>query len=157
MSYCINIFRYSFYTLLYVPLLLIFWLSSPLLVLFREWRLGQINNNTSSAIEPRLPLYLSWAMTPDNSLWGDDGWKKKNPNYRSYWSMVRWLYRNPAYGLATSLLSLSITSSFLWQKRFSFLVPYTSRICLCKFGWQIENPQHGRVMYLLSIRLKSKD
>jgi len=136
-------FRYFLYTLFYIPTLLIFWLLSPLLVLFREWRLGQINNNTSSAVEPRLPSYLSWAMTPDNSLWGDDGWKRKNPNYKSYWVMVKWLYRNPAYGIVTALLSMPVTASGLWQKRLE-----------CKFGWQIENPQNGRVMYLLSIRFK---
>lgn len=83
-------------------------------------------------------------MTPDNSLWGDDGWKNIHcPKYKSYWGMVKWLYRNPAYGLATSLLSMPVTTSGLWQKRLE-----------CKFGWQLENPQNGRVMYLLSIRFK---
>lgn len=106
--------------------------------------MGYCNNNTSTGIEPRLPQYLSWFMTPDNSLWGDDSWKNKHcPNYKSYWGMVKWLYRNPAYGLATSLLSMPITTEGLWQKRLE-----------CKFGWQVENPQNGRVMYLLSIRFK---
>lgn len=138
--------RYVLYTLAYIPFLFIAFILSPMLVLFKQDCIGYCNNNTYTGIEPRLPSYLSWFMTPDNSLWGDDGWKKKNPNYKSYWSMVKWLYRNPAYGIVTSLLSMPSNSSNLWQKRLE-----------CKFGWQTENPQNGRVMYLLSIRLRDKD
>lgn len=134
---------YILYCLFYIPILMCLWILSPLLVCFNAPSYGYINNGTSFGTEPRLINQLSWAMTPDNSLWGDDGWKKNNPNYKSYWSMVRWLYRNPAYGLTTSLLSMPVTASGLWQKRLE-----------CKFGWQTENPQNGRIMFLLSIRFK---
>ncbi len=136
--------RYFLYLLIYIPFLFLAFLLSPLLVLFKKDYIGYCNNNTYTGVEPRLPSCLSWFMTPDNSLWGDDGWKNIHcPKYKSYWGMVKWLYRNPAYGLATSLLSMPVTTSGLWQKRLE-----------CKFGWQLENPQNGRVMYLLSIRFK---
>lgn len=136
--------RYFLYLLIYIPFLFLAFTLSPVLILFKQDRLGYCNNNTYTGVEPRLPSYLSWFMTPDNSLWGDDGWKNVHcPNYKSYWGMVKWLYRNPAYGFATSLLSMPVTTSGLWQKRLE-----------CKFGWQLENPQNGRVMYLLSIRFK---
>ena len=41
-------------------------------------------------------------MTPDNSLWGDSTFIFNNG--RSYWSMVKWLWRNPAYSFALRYL-----------------------------------------------------
>lgn len=53
-----------------------------------------------------LPKWLSWFQTPDNSLYGDDGWKTEHWMWRyklpaglaTYVGMVGWLWRNPAYG-----------------------------------------------------------
>ena len=48
------------------------------------------------AVEPRLPTWLAWFDTPDNSLLGDNNWKATHNG--DYWSMVQWLYRNSLYG-----------------------------------------------------------
>jgi hypothetical protein len=45
-------------------------------------------------------------MTPDNSLYGDNGWQTIHyPNYKSYLGQVLWLVRNSAYGLIYGPLS----------------------------------------------------
>lgn len=47
-----------------------------------------------------LPNWLSWFQTPDNSLYGDDGWKNEHWLWTTnqYIRQVGWLWRNPAYG-----------------------------------------------------------
>ncbi len=53
-----------------------------------------------------LPSWLSWFQTPDNSLYGDDGWKYEHWQWRyklpiflaTYIGIVGWLWRNPGYG-----------------------------------------------------------
>jgi len=58
-------------------------------------------------LAPVLPLFsmrgwlvkgLGWFQTPDNSLYGDEGHEKRWGYAHSYWQMVAWLFRNPAYG-----------------------------------------------------------
>lgn len=85
---------------------------------FYEDRDGPINNNNSTGIEPRLPPWLSWFATDDNSLLGDDAWKNMEPghwewrkkldNYpmlQAYFGRMGWLMRNPAYGFERTQLS----------------------------------------------------
>lgn len=83
-------------------------LLAPVLVLFGAPAYGPISNGNSTAIEPRLPWWLSWFDTPDNSLWGDDGHKERWGNAGSYAQMVAWLWRNPAYGFERSVLGAHI-------------------------------------------------
>lgn len=53
-----------------------------------------------------LPNWLWWWQTPDNSLYGDEGWKHEHwlwryklPDFLSaYIGQVGWLWRNPGYG-----------------------------------------------------------
>ena len=53
----------------------------------------------------RLPNWMSWLMTPDNSLEGDGGWQHEHWQWRyklpsalaKYVGYVGWLWRNPAY------------------------------------------------------------
>lgn len=76
------------------------------LPLFAKDRPGQINNGTDSDFGPRLPDWLRWFQTPDNSLEGDDGWRREHWQWRlklpaslaTYVGMVGWLWRNPGYG-----------------------------------------------------------
>lgn len=83
-----------------LPLWFIFnalaYLLGPLLPLFARDRIGPADNNHFTSIEPRLPGWLAWFMTPDNSLCGDRAFAGLHPE--SYWSMVLWLWRNPACG-----------------------------------------------------------
>lgn len=87
----------------YLPLWFVVTLSAyllaPILPLFAKSQWGFSDNANAMATEPRLPDWLSWYQTPDNSLWGDYGWQTKHcPEYKTYWGMVKWLWRNTAYG-----------------------------------------------------------
>jgi hypothetical protein len=84
-----------------VSLLLEFVIARPLsvvLALFATQQMGWCDNHSYEAVGPRLPKWLSWFMTPDNSLDGDATFERLNPP--SYWSQVKWLWRNPAYSFA---------------------------------------------------------
>ena len=78
-------------------------LASPILPIFAKPLIGWCDNHSYEAVEPRLPNWLGWFMTPDNSLNGDATFKRLNPP--SYWSKVKWLLRNPAYAFAMRYLT----------------------------------------------------
>jgi hypothetical protein len=75
---------------------------SPILPLFAKYEMGWCDNHSYQAIEPRLPSWLNWFMTPDNSLYGDYAFKKINGT--SYLAQVKWLIRNPAYSFGLRYL-----------------------------------------------------
>lgn len=75
---------------------------SPILPLFSECRYGWSDNHSEWKYEPRLPKWLSVFDTPDNSLYGDRGFKQENGI--SYLSQVKWLIRNPAYSFGLRYL-----------------------------------------------------
>ena len=60
-----------------------------------------------------LPNWLFWFQTPDNPLYGDEGWKTEHWQWRhklpsllaAYIGMVGWLWRNPAYGFGAVYMS----------------------------------------------------
>jgi hypothetical protein len=79
---------------------------APALPLFAVMRFGPMDNNNASGFEPRLPEWLSYFQTPDNSLWGDATFQRLNGP--RYWSMVKWLWRNPAYGFERAVLGAKI-------------------------------------------------
>lgn len=82
---------------------LLAYLLAPILPIFAVERYGPINNASGFGVEPRLPLWLNWFDTLDNSLLGDQSWKASHPR-GSYWNRVCWLWRNPAYGFLWSHL-----------------------------------------------------
>lgn len=75
---------------------------APVLPIFRQNTFGWCDNHSYEAFGPRLPTWLNWFMTPDNDLYGDATFQ--GINGRSYWSMVKWLIRNPAYSFAIRYL-----------------------------------------------------
>jgi len=79
-------------TILTFPLALI-------LPLFATKQMGWVNNATEQAIGPRLPKWLSWFQTWDNSLDGDKTFQQLFPE-KNWWTRVHWLWRNPFYGFA---------------------------------------------------------
>ena len=87
---------YLIYSLL-VPFELIFTLLAlilaPILPLFQSSVYGYTNNASSTGFGPRLPNWLNWFQTWDNSLYGDATFQTENGT--SYLSMVKWLIRNP--------------------------------------------------------------
>jgi hypothetical protein len=82
---------------------------SPVLPLFARDKMGPCDNGGYQCIGPRLPSWLSWFQTPDNSLYGDATFQKLNPP--SYWSMVKWIIRNPGYGFGVRYLTAPYDTS----------------------------------------------
>ena len=82
------------------------YILAPVLPAFASLRFGATDNGNAVGIEPRLPDWLSWFMTPDNSLLGDATYKELNDS--GYWSQVRWLWRNPCVGFEASVLSAQL-------------------------------------------------
>jgi hypothetical protein len=97
-------------------------------------------------------------MTPDNSLNGDATFKKLNPP--SYWSQVKWLWRNPAYSFALRYLKTPyhavvkgdtsikdndnakegwclVTANGLFQFRLVSRILSTNRCFYVNFGWNV--------------------
>lgn len=93
--------------LLLVPisllLTLIALIIAPILPLFATPQDGWLDNHSTWGVGPRLPKWLNWFMTPDNSLDGDATFQQING--LSYWSKVKWLIRNPAYSFGLRYLS----------------------------------------------------
>ena len=96
---------YAIYLVL-VPISLLLTLIAiilaPVMPLFAKDAVGWLDNGLKFGVGPRLPKWLGWFMTPDNSLDGDATFEKLNPP--SYWSKVKWLWRNPAYAFALEYL-----------------------------------------------------
>jgi len=95
-------------------LTLIALITAPVMVLFAEQRDGWLDNGSIWGIGPRLPTWLNWFMTPDNSLDGDYSFEQING--RSYWSKVKWLWRNPAYAFALETLFVPYETSVSGDK-----------------------------------------
>lgn len=95
------------------------YLGAPILAMLAVDRDGPIDNNNGHGVEPRLPLWLSWFSTFDNSLLGDGAWKNMEPGHwewrarfpgllQRYLGRLGWLLRNPAYGFERSVLAARI-------------------------------------------------
>ena len=87
-------------------------LFAPVFPLFAIKEMGWCDNHSYQGIGPRLPDtgWMSIFMTPDNSLDGDATFESLNPP--SYWSKVKWLWRNPAYAFALRYLTSPYDASF---------------------------------------------
>ena len=82
---------------------------APILPLFAQHDLGWCDNHSYQGFEPRLPKWLNWFMTPDNSLYGDAAFKQINGI--GYLARVKWLIRNPAYSFALRYLYAPYTTA----------------------------------------------
>jgi hypothetical protein len=151
---------YALYLVL-VPISLLLTLVAvilaPILPIFRQNAYGWCNNHSYQDFGPRLPTWLNWFMTPDNDLYGDATFQSING--KSYWSMVNWLWRNPAYSFALRCLNNPYYTKvrgdktikdndnakagwclvhanglfqFRWVKPIGF-----SRCLYCNFGWNV--------------------
>jgi hypothetical protein len=85
-------------------------ITAPIMPIFTVQKLWWCDNHSYEAVGPVLPSWLNWFMTPDNTLDGDATFEKLNPP--SYWSKVKWLWRNPAYSFALRYLTAPYTASF---------------------------------------------
>lgn len=131
---------------------------APVLPLFSANTYGWCDNHSYEAFEPRLPTWLGWFQTPDNSLWGDSSFQRLFPE-KNYWSMVHWLWRNPAYSFGLRYISgipvtwkgdktikdndgakegwLYVNSCGLFQFVYIKRIFLSSRCIYCNFGWNI--------------------
>jgi hypothetical protein len=131
---------------------------APILPLFAIQQDGWLDNHSTWGIGPRLPTWLNWFMTPDNSLDGDATFQQING--LSYLSKVKWLWRNPAYSFALryfipnnaatfngdNLIKdndnaregwLLVRSNGLFQFVLVWHIPGTSRCVYINLGWNI--------------------
>ena len=103
---------YILYILL-VPISLLITLIAvilaPVMPVFTQQKLWWCDNHSYQAVGPVLPSWLNWFMTPDNTLNGDATFQ--NINGISYWSKVKWLWRNPAYSFALRYITSPYTTS----------------------------------------------
>ncbi len=104
--------------LLLVPISLILTLAaiilSPILPLFASQQDGWNDNHSYWGPGPRLPKWLGWFQTPDNSLDGDATFEKINGT--GYIAKIKWLVRNPAYAFALRYLTPEYTTAVSGDK-----------------------------------------
>ena len=166
--------RWLFYLLALIVMTIIAWIVTPILPAFATPRLGPIDNNHGQAVEPRLPLWLAWFDTPDNSLLGDSNWKATHDG--GYWSQVQWLYRNTLYGFKWGPLaapmsepriirgdptinrnnghfgSMSITMGVFWQWKCVKRIGQTGYCWMLNFGWMLDDASQTRALFMFSPR-----
>lgn len=148
---------------------------TPILPAFARPRLGPVNNNKGRAVAPRLPLWLAWFDTPDNSLLGDKGWQSKHDG--GYWSQVAWLYRNSLYGFKWGPLAapmgapriikgdpkinrnnghygiLRISMRPYWQWKCVKPIGQSGYCWMINLGWLLDDEDQPRALFMFSPRL----
>jgi len=97
-----------------VPLSLIITLVAiilaPILPAFATQQWGWCDNHSRFEEGPRLPTWLNWFQTPDNSLDGDATFQTINGT--GYLAKIKWLIRNPAYSFALRYLTPPYNASY---------------------------------------------
>ena len=89
-------------------------LFAPIFPMFSDDQYGWLNNHAYWGFGPRLPVWLNWFQTPDNSLDGDASFQAANQE--GYWSKVKWLVRNPAPAFALRNLIVPYVTSVKGDK-----------------------------------------
>ena len=170
-------FRYLAYLLLYIPVQIVAYLITPILPLFAGLRYGALDNASTYGLGPRLPEWLSWFDTLDNSLDGDYNWFRNHPD-STYWNKVAWLYRNNLYGYKWTVLAMPIQATRkmigdpqidyhsktygtmritqpngAWQ--YKLVKPFLGKILVLNIGWLLDDTSQGRALFMLSPRLKN--
>lgn len=108
--------KYAFLAVISLLLTAIAFVIAPVLPVFAYPQEGPLSNATEYGIGRRLPSWMSWFMTPDNSLEGDNGWKTEHWQWRfklptilsRYVGEVGWLWRNPAYSFGMKYIDGTI-------------------------------------------------
>ena len=135
--------------------------------MFARPQYGAIDNNNGFAVEPRLPGWLRLLGTDDNSLWGDAGHKARVGDYKSYYGVVQWLWRNGFHNFNYSVLGCPALSmperkpeEYFWKRPDGYwlyrrFIPITYGKKLELFlGWNLYGVVNGRCKYVFSVRLK---
>lgn len=112
--------QYAFMAVFSLVLTAVAFIIAPILPFFATIQDGPLNNGTSYGPGPRLPKWLNWFMTPDNSLDGDIGWQTEHWQWRfkfpapiaSYIGQVGWLWRNPAYAYGLEYINGTVAPTY---------------------------------------------
>lgn len=169
--------RWFLYLLASFIMQVLAWIITPFLPLFAKNDFGLIDNASRHGIGPRLPQWLVWFDTEDNSLEGDYNWHREHfPT--TYLSMVGWLYRNSLYGFKWYVLAAPPSSSPVeivgtklinykgpvfgtmfckseqyWQ--WKVVKPLFKDYCvILNFGWLIEDGRKEPSLFMFSPRVK---
>lgn len=150
--------KYVSLVLLSLPMNILALMLAPVLPLLSANAYGWSDNHSREDFGPRLPTWLSWFQTPDNDLYGDSTFVSLNG--KSYWTMVKWLLRNPLYAFGVIYLTPEyrtayigdpsikdndnakagycfVTANGLFQFRYIKRIPFTARCVLVNLGWNI--------------------
>jgi len=142
-----------------LPITILAKFLAPILPIFAGNAYGWCDNHSYEAFEPRLPNWMGWLQTPDNSLYGDATFQQLHPK-GNYWSMVGWLWRNPAYSFGMRYLTnpyytqvkgdktikdndnakegwCFVRANGLFQLRIVKRIYGSSRCIYCNFGWNV--------------------
>ena len=154
---------YPFLVIYNLLITLIAVIFAPILPIFATQQDGWLDNHSIWGIGSRLPKWLNLFMTPDNSLDGDATFERLNG--RSYWSKVKWLWRNPAYSCCIRYINTIenrptligndnikdndqavagwcfVKCAGLFQFTLVYPIGY-SRCIYCVFGWNIRGTLH---------------
>lgn len=137
---------------------------SPILPLFSSDQYGWLDNGAKEGFGPRLPFWLDWFQTWDNSLDGDATFMANNPP--SYWSKVKWIVRNPApsFALVNLYPPYNVTykgddsirdndnakAGWVFVRcvplfQFAFIIPIGFQRCIyVNLGWNIRGLLHSQ-------------
>jgi hypothetical protein len=144
--------------LLSLPMNILALVLAPVLPLFATNSYGWNDNHSKQGFGPRLPTWLNWFMTPDNSLDGDATFELING--RGYLAQVKWLLRNPLYAFAVKYPTIPyyttvagdktikdndgakegwcfVTANGLFQFRYVKRIGSSNRCVLVNLGWNI--------------------
>lgn len=169
--------RYITYLCVYLVVQILTYIITPLLPIFTERREGWCDNANVWCEAPRLPRWLSWFDTPDNSLKGDKNFAEEHED--TYLSRVIWLYRNSLYGFKWTVLAapvdtdrvftgntkinykgpvfgkLTVSCGDYWQ--FKIVTPskiFKNYCWVLNFGWLLDDVDQQKALFMFSPRLK---
>lgn len=112
--------KYALMAVLSLVITVIAFIIAPVLPFFANTQDGPLNNATAHGPGRRLPSWLNWFMTPDNSLEGDGGWQTEHWQWRfkfplviaMYIGEVGWLWRNPAYSFGIEYINGNVNPTY---------------------------------------------
>ena len=112
--------KYLFMAVFSLVITIIAFIIAPVLPFFATIQDGPLLNGTAYGPGPRLPKWLNWFMTPDNSLDGDEGWQTEHWQWRykfptaiaCYIGQVGWLWRNPAYSYGMKYIDGNVEPTY---------------------------------------------
>lgn len=151
-------FEYAYLAIVTTLLSVVTYILSPILPLFATEQEGKLDNGSKYGIGPRLPTWLNWFQTPDNSLDGDATFEKLNGT--GYLQKIMWLCRNPAYQFGVRYFYEEVEATYigdptikdndnakagwcfvkaggLFQFRYIKQIGNTDRCILINLGWNI--------------------